>query len=114
MVMKPGTLAKTDIKPEVKLFKQSYQQFASGGLEERLEPLGIVVSILFDHTESDGKYRPIKTIMGLNSNLAEQAEGMSATHIFGVEYSISPKDGNERMATGDAYGPAKNKGGPYR
>lgn len=103
-------------KLEIKLFKQTYREFASQGLEEILEPIGIVVSVFFDQQDDDGKYEPIATIENLNRNLVQKAEAMGATHVFGIEYSIN--DSNyayiERMATGDAYKPKENKNGPYR
>lgn len=92
----------------VKLFKQTYQEFASQGLEERLEPIGIVVGAgNCENLELD--------LLDANYKLSENALRLGATHVFGIEYHCHHgKTGSILLAYGDAYKPKKDKNGPYR
>lgn len=81
----------------MKILKQSYR---GSKLEEKLEPIGVVLATGKGYQHRDN---PKDEFEWVTAKLIEKAEKLGATHIFGIEYRIAGDYFSNMYCYGDAY-----------
>lgn len=101
----------TEEKPKVKLVTQSYSEFAYGGLEEKLEFVGMVSAFAGNNYNT---YQGMK--ISLDADLINEAKKLDAQYVFSIKYQfgLPSKPNSAGFVYGDAYKVVEKDKTPFR